>query len=361
MQKLQISAFRKFASRKKTLSAGVGCLFMASLLAGPAAHAQLGMVSSGGRPRISGSVLIDGEALPAARVRVDVRALAGGDIATTFTDSSGRFEAAAGNSGPYIVVVTEQGYEPVEQRVDSGLEGSGSGLIITLRKIRSYLPLRRGYTVSVHELRAPGKAKRAFEKGLERLQKRDFEGSLTHFKEATSAFPDYYEAYYQTGLADMELRRRDEAEEALQRAIDLSGGGYAEPLFALGAMLCDRQSYAEAERVLRRGIDVDGSSWKGHLFLGQTLFGMNRLTEAEQSARQALLRSPETASGYILLANIYMKRNEYVMATKYLDIFLKLHPEGPTSEQARAVRAAATRIVTRRQNQSNVVPPQLFY
>jgi tetratricopeptide (TPR) repeat protein len=334
---------------------------MASLLVAPAAHAQFGTVSSAGRLRISGSVLIDGEALPAARVRVDVRALAGGDIATTFTDASGRFEAAAANNGSYMVVVSEQGYEPVEQRIDTSLEGNGSGLIITLRKIRSYLPSHKGYTVSVRDLRVPGKARREYEKGLERLQKRDFEGSLNHFKEATSAFPDYYEAYYQAGLANMELRHRDEAEEALQRAIDLSGGGYADPQFALGALLCDRQSYTEAERVLRRGIDVDGSSWKGHLFLGQALFGMDRLADAEQSARQALLRNRDVPSGYLLLANIYMKRNEYVMATKYLDIFLKMRPQGPTSEQARAVRVAATRILSRLQDQSIVVPPQLVY
>jgi tetratricopeptide (TPR) repeat protein len=361
MQNLPASVSKKFADRKTMLRVGAGCLLMASLLTAPTAQAQFGMGSSGGRPRISGSVLIDGEAQPAARVRVDVRALAGGQIATTFTDASGRFEAAAANNGSYLVVVTEQGYEPVEQRIDAGLEGTASGLIITLRKIRSYLPSRKGYTVSVHDLRVPGKAKRAYEKGLERLQKRDFEASLNHFKEATSAFPDYYEAYYQVGLADMELRRRDEAEEALQRSIDLSGGGYADPQFALGALLCDRQSYTEAERVLRRGIDVDKNSWKGHLFLGQTLFGMNRLNEAEQSARQALLRNSQVPAAYILLANIYMKRNEYVMATQYLDIFLKMEPQGSTSEQARAVRAAATRIVTRLQSQNTAIPPQFVY
>jgi len=360
MQTLPASLANRVADRSTMLKAWAGCLLMAALLAAPAAQAQLGLITSNVRSRISGSVLIDGEALPAARVRVDVRPLAGGDVATTFTDSTGRFEAPAANNGPYLVVVSEQGYEPVEQRVDAN-QGNSSSLIITLRKIRSYLPTRRGYTVSVHDLRAPGKAKREYEKGLERLQKRDFEGSLKHFKEATNAFPDYYEAYYQAGLADMELRHRDEAEEALQRSIDLSGGGYADPQFALGALLCDRQSYTEAERVLRRGLDVDGNSWKGYLFLGQALFGMNRLTEAEQSARQALLRGPEVPAGYILLANIYMKRNEFVMALKYLDIFLKLQPQGPTSEQARAVRAAATRIVTRLQSQNNVAPPQLFY
>src|SRR6202140_2515280 len=144
MQTFPASFADRFPNRNTMLKAWAGGLLMASLLAAPAAQAQLGLISSNGRPRISGSVLIDGEALPAARVRVDVRALAGGQIATTFTDASGRFEATAANNGSYLVVVTEQGYEPVEQRIDAGLEGTASGLIITLRKIRSYLPSRKG-------------------------------------------------------------------------------------------------------------------------------------------------------------------------------------------------------------------------
>src|ERR1700681_3183113 len=115
MQTLPASLANRFANRNTMLKAWAGCLLMASLLAAPAAQGQLGLISSNGRSRISGSVLIDGEALPAARVRVDVRALAGGDIATTFTDASGRFEAAAANNGSYLVVGTEQGYEPVAQ------------------------------------------------------------------------------------------------------------------------------------------------------------------------------------------------------------------------------------------------------
>src|SRR3984893_17523833 len=101
MQNLPASVSKKFADGKAMLRVGAGCLLMASLRTAPTAHAQFGMGASGGRPRISGSVLIDGEALPAARVRVDVRALAGGDSATTFADSAGRFDAPTANGGPY--------------------------------------------------------------------------------------------------------------------------------------------------------------------------------------------------------------------------------------------------------------------
>jgi tetratricopeptide (TPR) repeat protein len=306
--------------------------------------------------------MLDDDAQPAARVRVDVKALSGGDIASTFTDASGRFEAPAEGTGSVIVAVQEQGYEPVEQRVDVSAESGSAGVFITLRRLRT-TPVERearsAYTVSVHDLKVPGKARHEYEKGLELLQKNNAQGSLDHFKEATDAYPNYYEAYYQIGVANLELRRGNEAEQALQRSIDLSGGGYAEPQFALGAMLCDQRAYPEAERVLRRAVEVDGNSWKGHLFLGQALFGENRLAEAEQSAREVLLRKQDVPSTYVLLANIHIRRHEYILGIKDLDTFLNMKPEGATSDQARAVRAAAQKIVARLEH--TVTAPRFVY
>jgi Tfp pilus assembly protein PilF len=346
-----------FINVLKSKGWGAGCLLLATAAYVPQAQAQFGF-KNGGRSTIEGSVHIDGQAEPAARVRVDVKALTGGGIATTFTDSNGRFEAAAQGPGSVLVTVQEQGYEPVEQRVDINYEGSTPGVMITLRKLRK-APDPQGYTVSVHDLKVPGKARHEFDKGVERLQKKDAQGGLDHFKEATNAFPNYYEAYYQIGLANLELRRGNEAEQALQRSIDLSGGGYAEPQFALGAMLCDRQAYQDAERVLRRAIDVDGNSWKGHLFLGQALFGQNRLADAEKSAQEVLMRRSDIPSAYILMANIHIRRQEYILGIKDLDTFLNLKPGGATADQARAVRAAAEKIVSRQEQSLAATTPSL--
>lgn len=348
----------KYSKVRRTRHWRLGCLLVALAGGVPQTRAQFNNFN-GARSTIEGWVQIDGETLPASRVRVDVKALGGGEIATTFTDSNGRFQAPAAGPGRVMVTVQEEGYEPVEEMVDVEYGGSTRGVVITLRKVRATPIEPGGYKVSVHELKVPGKARREFEKGLQHLQKKDIAGSLDHFKEATNAFPDYYEAFYQIGMANLELRRGDEAEHAFQRAIDLSGGGYAEAQFALGALLCDRKAYADAERVLRRAIDLDPNSWKGHLFLGQALFEQNRLAEAEKSAREVLLRQADIAPAYILLANIHIRRHEYVLGIQDLDTFLKMKPEGPTSEQARAVRAAAQSVASRLAR--TVAPPKFVY
>ena len=335
-------------SRKRFLSdahLGGALLLLASAVFSAPAQAQLD--GFGSRATISGSVFVEDLTQPAARVKVDVRALTGGPVATAYTDSSGRFEANGPNSGSYIISVAEPGYEPVEEKVDQAR--ASSTVVLTLKKAKAAAsgPMAEGYTVSVRDLNAPGKARKAFEKGLERLQKKDPAGSIVHFKEATDAFPDYYEAFYQLGLANLELRRGDEAERALQKAIDLSGGHNADPQFAFGALLCDRGGYQDAERVIRRAMEIESGGWRGHLFLGQALYGQNRLADAEKNARIALSRKSDLASAYILLANIDIRRRDYRKAISELDTFLRLKPDGPTSQQARDVRNAAQRVVDR--------------
>ena len=104
---------------------------------------------------------------------------------------------------------------------------------------------------------------------------------------------------------------------------------------------------------------MDTNSWKGYLFLGQALYGQNKFAEAEKSAREVLLRKSDVPSTYLLLANIHIKRQEYVLGIKDLDTFLSLKPQGPTSDQARDVRAAAQRIVSRLDQ--SVTPPKFVY
>src|SRR5258708_14398808 len=87
----------------------LGCLLLAVGFGVPQARAQFSLNrENGARSTVAGSVMIDGDAQPAARVRVDVKPLTGGAIVTTFTDSSGRFEAPAPGSGAGIVAGAEE-------------------------------------------------------------------------------------------------------------------------------------------------------------------------------------------------------------------------------------------------------------
>ena len=318
---------------------------MSSLLVcAPLVRAQIaGFDSQAGE--ILGTVFVEGSNRPIGGVIVNIRSLTKGPFVNVLTDWSGGFQARGLNAGVYEIVVEEPGYEPARETLQ--LYGPSPPLALHLRASNPSLVRRTDYAVSVRELRIPPKARNAFEKGLERLAKNDADGSRTQFVRATATFPDYFEAYYHMGVADLRLGREEEAAQAFQKAIDLSGGRYAWAQFALGLLLCRRGEYAEAETVIREGLEVDRRSAIGHLFLSVALFHRNRFEEAEKSAREALLRKPGFAWAYLVLADVHGGRGEYARQLQNLDAYLKLEPDGPASKRVREVREVVRRIVFR--------------
>ena len=155
-------------------------------------------------------------------------------------------------------------------------------------------PNTSSYAVSVRELSIPPKALHAFEQGIELLAKKDPAGSLPHFQRAILEYAGYYEAYDRIGAADLKLWRIPEAEQAFRKSIEVSGGQYAHPLLALGAILDEQEKFAEAESVIRKGLDLDPESWSGPLLLG---LGVVRL-EPLGRGREKCPRSASPKDGF---------------------------------------------------------------
>jgi tetratricopeptide (TPR) repeat protein len=122
-------------------------------------------------------------------------------------------------------------------------------------------------TVSVRDLSIPERARKAFNKGIDRLAKNDPPGSLVHLQRAASGFPNFYEAYYAMGVAQLRLGHEEKAEREFQQSIDASGGRYAAPHFGLSALLCSRKKYTEAELIIRKALEFDSGSGPGHVIL----------------------------------------------------------------------------------------------
>jgi tetratricopeptide (TPR) repeat protein len=197
------------------------------------------------------------------------------------------------------------------------------------------------YAVSVRELRIPPKALHAFEQGIELLAKKDPAGSLPHFQRAILEYAGYYEAYDKMGVADLKLWNIPEAEQAFRKSIEVSGGQFAHPLLALGAILDEHEKFAEAESVARRGLALDPDSWRGYYYLGLALSGLNRLADAEKSVHEALLRKTDFPEAYLLLADIHSRDEDYHSVVSDLNEYLRLAPDGPARAGANALRESA--------------------
>jgi tetratricopeptide (TPR) repeat protein len=184
--------------------------------------------------------------------------------------------------------------------------------------------LRSNYVVSVQDLKLAGKGHAAFDKGSRLLEKGDTAGSVAYLERAISESPEHYKAYYDLGVAYFRLGHLAEAEQAFQKAIDLTGGGFAPPQFGLGAIFCQKQEFLLAETILQRGVEIESGSAIGKYYLAWAQLGLNHLVEAERSAEQALVRNANLAEAYLLLARIHQRQRNAPAVARDLEVYLKL-------------------------------------
>ncbi len=193
---------------------------------------------------------------------------------------------------------------------------------------------RSHYVVSVQDLKMAGKGRAAFARGSQLLEKGDTLGSIAYLEQAIAEYPEHYKAYYDLGVAHFRLAQQTEAEQAFQKAIDLTKGNFAPPQFGLSAILCQRAEFSQAVTLLQRALELEPGSAIGKYYLGWAQYGLSRLTEAEQTLEQALLRNPNLAEAYLLLTRVHVRQKNLPGALKDVETYLKINPR---NEQARAL------------------------
>lgn len=191
--------------------------------------------------------------------------------------------------------------------------------------------------VSVQELKMSGKGESAFEKGTKLLLKGDARGSVAYFERTVALDPGSYRAYHNLGLAQYELGDKARAEEAFQKAIDLTSGGFAPSQFALAIILFEKRQFHQAEALIQRGLDVNPGASVGKYLLGVAQFALDRLPEAERSAHDALLRDAHQVEAHVLLARIHEREHNPYAVEADAAAYLELDPHGPLENEANAL------------------------
>jgi tetratricopeptide (TPR) repeat protein len=202
----------------------------------------------------------------------------------------------------------------------------------------------------VRELQVPAKARDELERGLRRLAKRDAIGSLRHFDAAIRVSPEYCEAYYNEGVAELQLHNNEEALRRFEKAVELSAGSYANAEFGYGLALLREGRAEEAQREVRHGLESDPNNADGHVVLGFVLLKLNRPDEAERNGMEALdTNGPNSVKGYLVLSDVDAAKGNYDGEVRDLDAYLKLRPGDPNKTTLQAVRDLAKRLAAKAQ------------
>jgi Tfp pilus assembly protein PilF len=309
-----------------------GALVLASAaLVCSSANAQLALFFLS----LSGYVRDGTDQHPIAGAKVELLTEAGASVDSVGTGKDGDFRFTGMQKGRYVLITEFAGYKSMRENIELSVD-SVAGHVIFLAKPSAPPGGAKEPSVDVRELALPHKAQDALHKGLNKLYDQgDFAGSIPEFALVIELAPDYYEAYYYTGLAYLFERKFTESEEPLRKAINLSRGSYSLAYMALSRSLFFRSRYVEAEQSARRGVELDPSSWQGHLELARALLALNRPQDAEKSALEAKKLKPDFPDLYISLANIHIQLGNNPAVREEMETYLRLAPDGPYSERAR--------------------------
>jgi hypothetical protein len=326
-----VRAFARFIS----LSAFIPLMFMSAPIS-----AQRGG-PAGLRHEIVGKITNDADHSPMQNVAIRLTSQAGQMVSTTYTSPTGDYNFANLQGGDYVLTIQLEGFETIQQDARLTLVSVLTANIALHRAMTPKADITTtGDSVSSRELNLPAKAQEALAKGRERLyQKHDAAGSLVYFRKLLEISPGFYEGYFLEGVAYTQQSQVSEAEAAFHKAIDSSEHHYAEPYFALASLLTDEKQFIKAEQMARDGLSADPEAWRGHYELARALIGEGRPGDAEKTGLEARKRKADFAALYLILANIHMQLHNNEAVLDDVNAFLKLEPDGPTSAQARAIKA----------------------
>lgn len=177
---------------------------------------------------------------------------------------------------------------------------------------------------------------RLFERGQDAHAKGDYKLALEFYEEAIKLRPEFPEAEFQRGQALASLNRREDAERALRRAIELRPN-WVLPYAKLGFLLArvmDRP--AEAEPLLRKSLELEPKNFEALFELANLRRNAGDSKEAIELWKRATSAEGATASTWDALGATQLEGGDPIAAVGSFTRALSMDPSNGGARERRA-------------------------
>ncbi len=123
-----------------------------------------------------------------------------------------------------------------------------------------------------------------FNQGQDLHEKGDLAGAIKFYDQALKIIPEFPEAIYQRGLAELVLGNKAAAENSFRRAVELRPD-WSLALSSLGSLLVTQKKYDEAESILNKAVALDAQNFPAL----SALIELRLRTKASQATLKDLL------------------------------------------------------------------------
>lgn len=222
------------------------------------------------------------------------------------------------------------------ERISMALKGGGESVRVGTILLHP-LSKANALTVSATTLEAPSKARKAYEKGLAAKRDRKWDRAAAEFTRAVDDYPKYAIAWYELGVARLNLNDSAGAIEAWKQALQ-SDPKYVKPIESLAALYDRTEDWTQSEIFSRQWIQLDAADFPAaFLFNAIANARLNKMEEAEQAARRGLAIDRERRLPRLsyVLGLILMQKHEYAESAKCFRTYLELAPNAPNAAAVR--------------------------
>jgi len=210
----------------------------------------------------------------------------------------------------------------------------------------------KGATLSATPYRAPGDARKAYEKGLQAERNGKLADAHKYFEAAVELYPRYLNAWFQLGTVLQKEHQDDAARRAYLQATSIDTK-FLPPYLSLALLAYEAENWTEVLKLTGHILDLDPLNEaavsgyvldldplnyaEAYFFNAVANYRLNKIEAAEKSALTAEhvdLRThfPEL---HLLLAEIYARKNDYVTAISEIQAYLQLTPHAKNADQVR--------------------------
>ncbi len=288
---------------------------------------------------------LSGRFTPAGSASVSLFGVSGPYMASTLSDTAGRFSFKKLEAGTYTLAVFLPADGEARQTIEIGPSTANAHRRVALslefkESDFARAPALARHTVSTRQLAIPDKALRLYDDALKCLSRRDSEAATQRLEEAVAVAPQFSAAWNEMGTIAYQAQKYPRAEECFRQALAADPSSY-EPLVNLGGVLINLHKLQEAWDYNEHAVLLRPTDALAHSQLGMTYFEMGRSDLAEKHFAQAVALDPAHFSHpQLFLAEIHMRLGDKKAAASDLENFLQHHPDWPQAAKMRETIAA---------------------
>jgi Flp pilus assembly protein TadD len=226
--------------------------------------------------------------------------------------------------------ISVAGYQPLTRMITevADLETINVG---TLRLAR--IAGVTGTSISVTSLLVPKTARKEFEKGDKEAHSNHLESATQHLEKAVTEYDKYAAAWNELGDIYAAGKEVEKARQAFGKAI-AADPYYVPPYVGLADLELIHQEFESAVESAGKALELDPTFGVASFIQGLANFKLNRLDAAEKNALEAEKGPHQNMAGlHILLAEIYLQKQDDSNAASQMRAYLKEFPHGQYADE----------------------------